>query len=86
MGCGRDGGDGRWQYNTDTSADVPGNWYATRISARQSWIKSIIGSTAAKASLSTASGSMTAVPEPAGFSLLAVAAGAMLRRGRRRSR
>ena len=27
----------------DTSADVPGNWYATRISSRASWIKSIIG-------------------------------------------
>ena len=30
---------------TDTAADVPGDWYATRISSRQSWIKSIIGTT-----------------------------------------
>lgn len=70
------GGDGKWQYNTDYSADVPGNWYATRISSRQSWIKSIIGSTA------TASSAMTAVPEPASLSLLAIGATALLRRRR----
>jgi hypothetical protein len=71
------GRDGAWTYNTDTSADVPGNWYATRITARQTWIKSIIGSTA------TASSAMTAVPEPASFSVLAIGAAALLRRRRR---
>jgi hypothetical protein len=75
------GGDGRWAFNPDTSADVPGNWYATRISSRQSWIKSIIGSTTTSgASALTA----TAVPEPASLSLLAIGAAALLRRGRRR--
>ena len=72
------GGDGKWQYNSDYSADVPGNWYATRISSRQTWIKSIIGSTA-----TTSTSAMTAVPEPAGLSLLAVGATALLRRRRR---
>ncbi|MEA2709146.1 MAG: hypothetical protein QOF78_1747, partial [Phycisphaerales bacterium] len=78
------GGDGKWQYNTDTSADIPGNWYATRISSRQSWIKSIIGSTAAGASATAPAGSLVAVPEPAGLSLLAIGAAALLRRRPRR--
>jgi len=56
---------------TDTTADVPGNWYATRISSRQSWIKSIINSSSASmAETATISDGMAAVPEPAGAALL----------------
>ncbi len=75
------GGDGRWAFNPDTSADVPGNWYATRISSRQSWIKSIIGSTTTSGSSALTA---SAVPEPASLSMLAIGAAALLRRGRRR--
>jgi hypothetical protein len=79
------GGDGAWKYNNDTSADLPGNWYATRVSSRQSWIKSIIGSasSATPSSLATAAG-VTSVPEPASLGLLGIAATALLRRRRRR--
>ena len=77
------GGDGRWAYNTDTSADIPGNFYATRISARQSWIKSIVGTVATSPTQSGALTATTAVPEPATLSLLAIGAGAALRRRRR---
>ena len=75
------GGDGKWMYNSDTSADIPGNFYATRISSRQSWVKSIIGTTTASASPLTASA--VAVPEPASLSILAIGASALLRRRRR---
>jgi hypothetical protein len=76
------GGDGKWQYNTDTTADVPGNFYATRISSRQSWIKSIIGTTATSSTSAALTASATAVPEPASVSLLAIGAAAMLKRRR----
>ena len=69
------GGDGAWRYTSDTAADVPGNWYATRISSRQSWIKSIIGTTSAGMTV-------TSVPEPA--SVGAIAAGTLLLLRRRR--
>jgi hypothetical protein len=77
------GGDGRWAYNADLAADVPGNFYATRISSRQSWIKSIVGTVATSSTQSGALTATTAVPEPAGLSLLAIGAAAMLRRRRR---
>jgi MYXO-CTERM domain-containing protein len=77
------GGDGRWTYNYDAAADIPGNWYATRISSRQSWIKSIIGTTTTTAAREASLTSSVAVPEPAGFSLLALGAAAMLQRRRR---
>jgi hypothetical protein len=77
------GGDGKWQYNTDTTADVPGNFYSTRISSRQSWIKSIIGTTATSSTSAALTASATAVPEPASVSLLAIGAAAMLKRRRR---
>ena len=79
------GGDGKWTYNTDYSADIPGNWYATRISSRQSWIKSIIGTSVSTRDASLAT-SAIAVPEPASFSVLAMGAVALLRRRRPRSR
>jgi len=70
---------------TDTTADVPGNWYATRVSNRMSWIKSIIGTTtSASAALSATSlGGTGAVPEPASLSALMIGATALLRRRRR---
>ena len=76
------GGDGRWAYNADLAADVPGNFYATRISSRQSWIKSIVGTVATSSTQSGALTSATAVPEPASVSMLAIGAAALLRRRR----
>ena len=77
------GGDGRWVYNSDTSADIPGNFYSTRISSRQTWIRSIVGSSLAPRDSSALMA--TAVPEPASFSILAMGAAALLRRRRPRS-
>ena len=70
---------------TDTAADVPGDWYATSISARQSWIKSIIGTTAgASLELNPASLSGTsAVPEPATLGVIGLGMTMLLRRRRR---
>jgi hypothetical protein len=71
------------QSLTDTVANVPGAWYATRISSRQSWIKSIIG-TVTPAKLSSMAGmSVTAVvPEPASLGLFGLGATLLLRRRR----
>jgi hypothetical protein len=81
------GGDNAWSYTSDTSTDVPGYWYATRVSSRASWIKSIVGtiSTGATPYASSSPISVTAVPEPASVGLLAIGASAFLGR-RRRSR
>ena len=76
---------GGWKYNSDLASDIPGNWYATRISSRQSWIKSIVGTVSTGAlSSSTSSLSVTSVPEPMSAALLALAATALLRRRDRR--
>lgn len=78
------GGDNAWKYNTDTTADNPGNWYATRISSRSSWIKSIIGTSSTSAVASAGSvTSVQAVPEPASIGVIAIAATSLLRRRRR---
>jgi hypothetical protein len=77
------GGDGAWRKNTDTSADINGNWYATRVSAHQGWIKSILnGSTTA--AYPAATSSVSVVPEPTSVGLLGIAATALLRRRKRR--
>jgi hypothetical protein len=70
---------------TDTATDVPGAWYATRISSRASWIKSIIGTvpSSAMAIASPADLSVTTVPEPASVGIFAVGATFLLRRKRR---
>ena len=72
------------QAITDTTADIPGAWYATRVSSRMSWIKSITG-TIPSASVAFSPSDLvgTAVPEPAGAGLLAVGAALLLRRRRR---
>jgi hypothetical protein len=68
---------------TDTAADVPGAWYATRISSRQSWIKSIIGTVPAAVMTSPGDLAVTsAVPEPASLGLIAAGATLLLRRRR----
>ena len=80
---------GAWSLNGDTATDIPGNWYATRISARQSWIKSVVGtvSTGALPIASTSSSlPVSSVPEPASLGVLAMGATMLLRRRRRPSR
>lgn len=72
------GSPGKWSYTLDTSSDIPGNWYATRVSVRASWIKSIIGTLAT----SPTSVGVTAVPEPASLGILGMAAAMLLRRRR----
>jgi hypothetical protein len=72
-------------FAADTSSDIPGNFYATRISSRASWINSIIKSTtttSAGATLAGVSGT-SAVPEPSSFALVAMGAAALLRRRRK---
>jgi hypothetical protein len=76
------GGDNAWRFNTDTAADNPGNFYATRVSARSSWIKSIVGTISAAPVPS--SSSLTAVPEPASLGLFAAAGAVFVSRRRRR--
>jgi hypothetical protein len=75
---------GAWKFNTDTFTDIPGNWYATRISSRQSWIKSIVGtvSTGALPVSSSSSLPVSSVPEPMSFGVLAMGATMLLRRRR----
>jgi hypothetical protein len=72
------------QAITDTTADVPGAWYATRISSRSSWIKSIIGTvpTAIMTSPGDLAVTAAAVPEPASLGLVAAGATLLLRRRR----
>jgi hypothetical protein len=66
---------------TDTTADVPGAFYATRVSSRISWINSILkGGTGAAAFQVGADAS--AVPEPASIGVLAIGAISLLRRRR----
>jgi len=70
---------------TDTTADVPGAWYATRVSSRSSWIKSIIGTVPIASSAFSLGdlGVTSAVPEPASIGLIAVGATVLVRRRRR---
>jgi len=76
------GGDNAWKFTADTAGNVPAAWYATRISSRQAWIKSIVGSTSAS-SVQTLT-AVSAVPEPASIgTILAVGGVALLRRKRR---
>ena len=71
------------QSIADTAADIPGAWYATRVSSRNSWIKSIIGTVPASLSVSPADLSVTsAVPEPASLGFFAAFATLLLRRRR----
>ena len=72
------------QSIADTAANIPGAWYATRISSRQSWIKSVIGTVpTSSAALTAADLSVTsAVPEPASLGLFAGIATLLLRRRR----
>jgi hypothetical protein len=72
-------------WNGNTAADVPMNFYATRISSRASWIKGIIGTTST-ASAMPAAGTLAgtrSVPEPASAAILAMGAAFILRRRRR---
>jgi len=52
-------------FVSDTSNDIPAYMYATRVSTNQNWIKSVIGSTAASASVGSV------VPEPASTAIIA---------------
>jgi hypothetical protein len=71
-------------YNANTSTDLPGNFYATRISSRASWIKSIIGTSSTTSALSASQmPGATSVPEPSSAALLSIAAAMLLRRKRR---
>jgi hypothetical protein len=72
------------QSIADTAADIPAAWYATRVSSRASWIKSIIGTVpgAAPGALSVSDLSVTSVPEPASLGLIAISATLLLRRRR----
>jgi hypothetical protein len=74
------GPDGQWKYTADTTSDVNGNWYATRISSRQTWINSIIKSSTSASP--TASAALTSVPEPASLGVIALASSLLLRRRR----
>ena len=78
------GGDNAWQFNADTSADIAGNWYATRVSSRQAWIKSVIGTISTSSPESALTLGSVAVPEPASLGIIAIGAVA-LRRGRRKA-
>jgi hypothetical protein len=72
------------QLIPDSSTDVPGQWYATRVSSRQSWIKSIIGSTSSASVSPAALSGTSAVPEPGTLSLVGIGAAWLLGRRRRR--
>jgi hypothetical protein len=71
-------------FNADTSTDLPGNFYATRISSRASWINSIIKSTTTSSAMAlpNVSAGATAVPEPSSLALVGIATTALLRRRR----
>ena len=58
------GGNNAWIHASESSIDNPGNWYATRISTRVSWIKSITGNIPGSVSGASLAG-VTSVPEPA---------------------
>jgi hypothetical protein len=74
------GGDGAWKYTPDTSSNIPGDWYATRVSSRISWIKSVTGAISA----SPAELSLSNVPEPLSLTgVVSIGAIAFLRRKRR---
>jgi hypothetical protein len=40
------GGEGNWQFVSDTNANKPGSFYATRIKARLSWIQGVLADAA----------------------------------------
>lgn len=82
------GGNNAWKYTTDVTADVPATWYATRISSRQSWIKSIIGTapTSGAAVASAGAVDIATVPEPSGVVVVGIAGVALIRRRDRRRR
>ena len=73
---------------TDTAADVPGNWYATSISRRISWINSIIGVPPKSATFSTSSAiasDVSSVPEPLGGTIILLCGALMATRRSRRA-
>ena len=73
-------------YNANSSTDLPGNFYATRISSRASWIKSIIGTSSTTSALTAARmAGTTSVPEPSSAAVFGIAAAMLLRRRRRRA-
>lgn len=67
----------------DTAADVAGQWYATRISSRQSWINSVLRGTATASSSAVAIDGVSSVPEPASVSLIGIAAAFLIGRRQR---
>ena len=70
-------------FNADTASDLPGNFYATRISSRSSWINSVLkGTSAASASSVGAIAGATAVPEPSSAAIFGIGAAFLLRRRR----
>jgi len=74
-----------WVMNYDTASDQPASFYATRVSARASWIHSITGTTAIASTSSFAAPSSTstvALPEPGCIALLGLASTLLLRRRR----
>jgi hypothetical protein len=65
------------QLITDTTADVPALSFATRISARSTWIADAL---AGRITPSVVASAASGVPEPANLSLLAIAALLLRRR------
>jgi hypothetical protein len=71
---------------TDTSANIPGGGYVTRVSADLAWIDSILRRPALSALPPGATDGMTAVPEPGSAALVLVVVATGLSRRRRRGR
>jgi hypothetical protein len=72
---------------SDTAADVPGNWYATSISRRLSWINGIIGVPPKSATFSTSGSAtdVTSVPEPVAGTIVLVSGMLLATRRSRRA-